>query len=125
MYTPAVRSTRRSIAVLLALAIAWTALWPLVSSLHLVAATEAMPLCHQAGMQVTPDMPAPVDPGTGERKQHCPLCIMAFLVAFMPPVVPASPPDGLVAAALAMPDSAPRLAAEYSLPQSRAPPFAS
>jgi hypothetical protein len=72
---------RRLVATFATLAVAWTALWPLVSSVHAVAFADAMPLCHQAGMQVAPDE-APSNDTTGAprpAKQHCPLCIMAFL----------------------------------------------
>ena len=117
---------RRLVAATAALAVAWTALWPLVTSAERVVAGEAMPLCHQAGMQVEPgSVPMDPAPGSGERKQHCPLCVMAFLAAFSPPVVPASPPPALAGATVAMPDSGPRLAADFSLPQSRAPPVRS
>jgi len=117
----------RYVAAFTALAIAWTALWPLVSSAWMVANNEAMPLCHQAGMQVTPDM-APADPvdshGPPARKQHCPLCVMVFLAAFSPPVVAPAPPHFDR-------DSAPgphwatlRAGVEIQLPESRAPPVA-
>jgi hypothetical protein len=50
---------RRLIALLTTLAVAWTALWPLVSSARVLLGSEATPLCHQAGMQVDPgEMPA-------------------------------------------------------------------
>ena len=85
------RASRRRLALATLLAVAWTALWPLVTSAKLLAAGENMPLCHQAGMQVSPDQ-APMQPAdNGERKQHCPLCIMAFFVAFTPPAEVAAP----------------------------------
>lgn len=118
----------RIVALATVIAVAWTALWPLVSSAWLVASNEAMPLCHQAGMQVTPDMAPPEVPETpghpAGAKQHCPLCIMAFLAAFEPPVV-APAPQHLDR------DSAPgpywatlRGSVEIQLPESRAPPVA-
>ena len=77
-------SYRRLIAAATALSIAWTALWPLVSAAHSMAADEAVPLCHQAGMQVAPDMAPMQAPGAPKQsKQHCPLCVMAFLAAFL------------------------------------------
>jgi hypothetical protein len=122
-------SRPRIVALVTTLAVAWTALWPLVSSAWLLANDEAMPLCHQAGMQVTADMPSPPSepgsPGSPARsKQHCPLCIMAFLAAFEPPVVAPAPvhldrdsAPGPYWAAL-------RAAVEVQLPESRAPPLA-
>jgi hypothetical protein len=117
----------RIVAALTALAIAWTALWPLVSSAWMVANDEAMPLCHQAGMQVTPDMaPADADsPGPTKRsKQHCPLCVMAFLAAFSPPVVAPAPPHLHRDTAQGPYWATLRAGVEIQLPQSRAPPVA-
>ena len=84
---------RRPVATIAALAVAWTALWPLVTSAQRVAAGEAMPLCHQAGMQVEPGS-APRDPSSapGEFKLHCPLCVMAFYAGTAPPVIAPTPP---------------------------------
>ena len=113
---------RRMIAFLTTLAVAWTALWPLVSSAHALWTEEPVMLCHQAGMQVTPgEMPMrPTAPG--EPVQHCPLCIMAFYGGFTVPPQPAasiffvvSPIQDAYFASLASP--APKL-----LPPSRAPP---
>lgn len=114
---------RRILALLTAVAVAWTALWPLVSSAHALAMSEEMPLCHQAGTQVAPGL-APMSPDApGEPRQHCPLCVMAFLAAFAPePVVAADHarhlPDDL-------PESRPSTAFDLSLqlPPSRAPPI--
>ena len=79
----AMRQARRLVSLFAIAAIAWTALWPLVSSLEASLASEATPLCHMAGMEV-PIGEAPANPAApGERgKTHCPLCIMAFHVAF-------------------------------------------
>jgi hypothetical protein len=85
-------STRRAFAAIVLACLAWTALWPLVSSAHALVTSEAMPLCHQAGMQVGLDEPVmdPASPSPQPGKQHCPLCIMGFLaVATTVPVVPA------------------------------------
>jgi hypothetical protein len=81
---------RRLVAIVTAITVAWTALWPLVSSARLLAADEEMMLCHQAGTQVDP-AEAPRPPGLpAEGKQHCPLCVMAFLAAFAEaPLAPA------------------------------------
>ena len=116
--------SRRLVALATALSVAWTALWPLVSSAHLMGANEPMPLCHQAGMQVSPDMPAPVDPAAPkETKQHCPLCVMAFLVAFQAPaMVPA--PNELAGGVATDAYWAPLPAGiAVHLPPSRAPPL--
>jgi len=120
-------SRRRLVALATTVAIAWTALWPLVSSAPFLAAGEAMPLCHMAGMQVSPDQ-APMDesqPGAPQEKgkQHCPLCIMVFLAAVTPPVV-APTPSLLESDAAPQPYWAPpRSGVETQLPQSRAPPL--
>jgi hypothetical protein len=114
---------RRLVALATALAVLWTALWPLVSSAHSLGAEEPMPLCHQAGMQVSPDIPAPADPRSPkEAKQHCPLCVMAFFVAFQaPPLVAAPAPLERAGRVLAYFAPAPDGIAVH-LPQSRAPP---
>ena len=117
---------RRLAAALATLAVAWTALWPLIGAAHMLAFADAVPLCHQAGMQVAADEPAD-EPGAAPAapqpaKQHCPLCIMAFLA--MP-----SSPDVVAADRIAPVD----LAREFRdvvhpanlstrLPESRAPP---
>jgi hypothetical protein len=86
------RMNRRLSAASTLLAVLWTALWPLVTSVHARAMAEEMPLCHQAGMVVAADE-APVDPASPSpqpAKQHCPLCIMGFLaMAAHMAVVPA------------------------------------
>ena len=117
-------SRRRLIALATALCVAWTSLWPLVSSAHLLVADESVPLCHQAGMQVAPGM-APMQPGAPkEAKQHCPLCLMAFLAAFSLPVVASTPPqlDSGIASPVHWAPLPPGI--EVQLPQSRAPPVA-
>jgi hypothetical protein len=84
-------SRRRFVALLALLAVGWTALWPLVAVAHASAASQPMPLCHQAGgmvpMDEAPTMPAGPD---GKPKQHCPLCIMAFYCGFS--TAPQAPP---------------------------------
>lgn len=116
---------RRIVCLLTTLSVAWTALWPLVSSAHALWANEGMPLCHQAGMQVAPDeMPmqeaAPGVPAA--PKQHCPLCIMAFYAGFAP-AAEVAPPQFFTTAphrdAVSVP--APQRFAQY-VPPSRAPP---
>ena len=105
-------------------AVFWTALWPLVSSLHASLAAEEMPLCHQAGGAVMPGE-APRDAGDGapsKRTQHCPLCLMAFLDAGSPP--PRAPAPGLavVDALRPAPRADGRQDLQLHLPPSRAPP---
>ncbi|HUP98372.1 MAG TPA: DUF2946 family protein [Usitatibacter sp.] len=116
------RILRRLTAPLAIVAVTWTALWPLVSTARLAATDQAMPLCHQAGTQVSPDQ-APMDPGApAEGKQHCPLCIMAFFVAHAAPVT------GPIASATAVTQADGSFWAttpagiHTRTPQSRAPP---
>lgn len=107
---------RRLIALLTTLAVAWTALWPLVSSARALLGHEPVMLCHQAGMQVDPSAPAP------QGKPHCPLCIMAFYGAFTPAV--AVPPAFFCVECVAAQPYCSPLAANVAvhLPQGRAPP---
>ena len=117
------RMPRRLVAITTALAVAWTALWPLVSSAKLIASGEAMPLCHQAGMQVDPSV-SPEEQGSHPKqpKQHCPLCVMAFFAGKSMPVV-ALPPPQLAGIAASQPHCAALPSGiEVALPQSRAPP---
>ncbi|MGZ5113874.1 MAG: DUF2946 family protein [Usitatibacter sp.] len=109
---------RRLIALLTTLAVAWTALWPLVSSARALASSEPMALCHQAGMQVDPGE-APAQEG----KQHCPLCIMAFYGAFSPSV--SIPPLQFSVGSVSLDAYCTPLAADVAvhLPQGRAPPL--
>jgi hypothetical protein len=83
---------RRFVALCALLAVAWVALWPLITTAQSLAFADAVPLCHQAGMQVGMGEPV-MDPAEGSPqpgKQHCPLCIMAFLaMAPAPSLVPA------------------------------------
>ena len=114
---------RRLVAFTAALAVAWTALWPLMSSAKLIASGEAMPLCHQAGMMVDPSVsPEEQGPHPKDAKQHCPLCIMAFYTGTSMPLLPPAPTHL---------DGAPPVEAhcapipggtETPLPPSRAPP---
>jgi hypothetical protein len=114
---------RRLVALTAAFAVAWTALWPLVSSARVMAEGEAMPLCHQAGMMVDPSV-SPQEQGQhpGETKQHCPLCIMAFYTGTsMPVLVPA--PAEFAGIATVGPHCAPLPGGiETPFPPSRAPP---
>lgn len=115
---------RRGVALAATFAVLATALWPLVSSWAAQMRHEAVPLCHQAGMQVAADsMPTPASPeDESVPRSHCPLCVLVFFAAFAPTVAP--PPH--VATVLAIVQQpAPALAAHRStviLPGSRAPP---
>lgn len=115
---------RPLVALATLLAVLGTALWPLVASLRDAAAGEAMPLCHQAGLQVDPaSAPLPGEDGQlPVRKTHCPLCVMVFVAAFGPsPAAPAF-------VALRLGNTPVTLATplqrrfEVALPQGRAPP---
>ena len=116
-------SRRQFIALLAILAVAWTALWPLVSSVEAKIAGEDMPLCHQAGMQVAPgDMPHRPDGVPEKGKTHCPLCIMAFYASFAAPVAePQFHFVGLVETRDAYFAPLRHRVASY-IPESRAPP---
>jgi len=110
-------SRRRIVSFLALLAVAWTALWPLVTSLEAKVAGEEMPLCHQAGMQVDPNQ-APTEKG----KVHCPLCVMAFYAAFDGPIV--EPEFHLIGRAVSLDTYFAPLTHRVAihLPESRAPP---
>jgi hypothetical protein len=117
---------RRPIALLAAFAVLATALWPLVSSWAADLRHEAVPLCHQAGMQVAADsMPMPASPEDKSAPQsHCPLCVLVFFAAFSPSLAP--PP--YVAIVLPGVQQPPPVVARprptVILPGSRAPPIA-
>ena len=121
---------RRIVALLALFGVAWATLWPLVSAAHAQAAGEAMPLCHMAGMMVMPDdmAPGPEAPdasGTPARKHggtHCPLCIMAFYVAFQAPIVAAPFTFSTGFVTLGTYCSPLPFGIEVALPESRAPP---
>jgi len=118
---------RRRIAALAAFAVLATALWPLATSLGYAANDEAMPLCHMAGMMVdpaqAPAQDAPTAPGHEGSGTHCPLCIMAFYVAFH--ATPEAPPFTFSTAFVTLPThcAAMPFGIEVQLPGSRAPPF--
>lgn len=121
---------RRPVAIATALVVAWTALWPLVSSARALLAHQEVVLCHQAGSMVgMGEAPMPMEqPGAPEHGKkeggtHCPLCIMAFYGSAAQPI--AMPP--LQFPTLSVCNriySAPRPAnLEVLLPPSRAPPL--
>ena len=119
---------RRGIAILATLAVLATALWPLVTSLTAAAAGEAVPLCHQAGMQVAADsMPMPMgdeqEPATPvPARSHCPLCVLVFFAAFSPTL--AAPPFTPFTLGTVEPAAPAPLQRRFAvhLPESRAPP---
>lgn len=116
---------RRLVAVVALLAIAWTSLWPLVSAARAAMTSEAMPLCHQAGMMVAMDEAPAQDSGSPAHpppRFHCPLCVMAFYAGFAPQVHVEPPVFRCMATfgdahCAATPDDV-----SLALPQSRAPP---
>ena len=119
-------SRRRLAALLALLAIAWTSLWPLVSAAHAAMGSEAMPLCHQAGMMVAMDEAPVQDSGPPahhpQPRFHCPLCVMAFYAGFAPRVHVVPPVFRCVVAfgdahCAPTPDDF-----SLALPRSRAPP---
>jgi hypothetical protein len=120
------RTRRRIVALIALVGVAWAALWPAVSAAHAEMAHEAMPLCHMAGMMVDPADTLPHDgpaaPGDEGGRTHCPLCIMAFFVAFhrAPEPPPFTFSTGFVT--LETHCAAKPCGLEVRLPQSRAPP---
>jgi hypothetical protein len=122
---------RRSVAIATALVVAWTALWPLVSSARALLAHQEIRLCHQAGSMVGMDeMPMPMDPARKDAAPgknggtHCPLCVMAFYGSAAQPI--AVPPLQFhTLSACNRIYSAPLPAnLAVPLPPSRAPPLA-
>jgi Protein of unknown function (DUF2946). len=114
---------RRNTAIATLLCVVWTALWPVVASAHALALGDSMPLCHQAGMQVGADEPSTDDTKAPQPgKQHCPLCIMAFLAMPSAPTLVA--PDRLAPLDLSRGIREAVRPADLSarLPESRAPP---
>ena len=121
----AMRAARRLVACLAIGAVTWTALWPLASSLEASMASEAMTLCHQAGMEVALGEAPTKSTVPGERgKTHCPLCIMAFYVAFAAAVPVPQFVFSTVVVARDRHDAPLFSRFESPLPPSRAPPLA-
>jgi hypothetical protein len=116
---------RRALAAIVLLATAWTALWPLVSAAHARMASEAIPLCHQAGMVVAMDEPVqdPALPGHPQPRFHCPLCVMAFYGAYTPSLHVEPPLFRCVVAFGEAHCAATPEDVSLALPQSRAPPL--
>ncbi|HET9577224.1 MAG TPA: DUF2946 family protein [Usitatibacter sp.] len=115
---------RRIVALCALLAVAWTALWPLIASAHALAFAESMPLCHQAGMQVGADEASNDETPAAPQspKQHCPLCIMAFFA--MPAATAIVAADRIAPVDLSSDFRSAASPADLTarLPESRAPP---
>jgi hypothetical protein len=114
---------RRLPALLAAIAVAWAALLPAVSSARSALIGEVVPLCHQAGTQVPMDgMPDQTGAPEGSPKVHCPLCIMAFYAGFSPAI--AVPPFFFSSCSVTLDAYCAPLPSgtDVRLPQSRAPP---
>jgi hypothetical protein len=83
------RTSRRVFALVAAFAVAFGALWPLVSAAR--PASERIPsfICTQSGFQ-HPEAPGDVD----ESRFHCPLCVASMDSALpeLPPLVTSPPP---------------------------------
>jgi len=76
-----VRSRRRLFATIAALAVAFGALWPLVSQAHFGPKPIPSFICAQSGFH--PDAPLP-----HEDRNHCPLCVVGADAT--PPTLPAA-----------------------------------
>ncbi len=121
---------RRRIVTWIALvAVGWVTLWPAVAEMHASMAGEAVPLCHQAGSMVMPDMPdmkgMPAAPQDDRGRTHCPLCIMAFFAA-LPPALHVPQADYYTHAVARDSHCAPMpYGLEVRIPPGRAPPASS
>jgi hypothetical protein len=120
---------RRSVALLALFAVGWVTLWPVVAAGHAAATGAAMPLCHQAGSMVMPDMPdmpeMPAAPQDDRGRTHCPLCIMAFFAA-LPPALHVPQADYYTCAVARDRHCAPMpYGLEVRIPPGRAPPASS
>jgi len=124
--------SRRIVALIALLAVGWATLWPVVAAAHAAATGAAMPLCHQAGSMVMPDMPdmpgmpgMPSAPRDDRGRTHCPLCIMAFFAA-LPPALHIPQADYYTYAVVRDRHCAPMpYGLEVRIPPGRAPPASS
>jgi hypothetical protein len=114
------RADRRLFALIAIFAIAWGALWPLVSAARPKSPEIPSFICTQAGFQISHESPAA--PDDAHAKFHCPLCI-----ASVDGTLPASQPSPSWVLSAAAPRITPfvtsvhpRIAARP--PPSRAPP---
>ncbi|MGZ5084301.1 MAG: DUF2946 family protein [Usitatibacter sp.] len=111
------KSSRRIFALVAAFAVAFGALWPLVSAAR--PGPPPMPnlICTQGGFQHAPAAPADHD-----EKSHCPLCVVSMDSAL--PVIPAGAAAALAPSMCAIPT--PRRSLHALLlarpPPARAPP---
>ena len=111
---------KRLFALVAAFAVAWGALWPLVSAAG--PKTPRIPnfICTQGGSHVPSEVPA--SPGDLHDKFHCPLCVMAG-DAPAPAVAPYHSWMLAVDTRVAAPfDSTPHPSFDPRPPPSRAPP---
>jgi hypothetical protein len=116
-----VTSHRRLLALAAIFAIAWGALWPLVSAAR--PRSPAIPnfICSQSGFR--DGHPLPAAPRDSQDKFHCPLCVVTVEATL--PVLPAGPSWIPVSSAplAALAPTAPRACFEVRPPPSRAPPL--
>jgi hypothetical protein len=122
-------SGRRIVALITLMALGWVTLWPAVAAAHAAATGGVVPLCHQAGSMVMPDMPdmpdMPAAPRDDRGRTHCPLCIMAFFAA-LPPALHVPRCDYYTYAVVRDRHCAPMpYGLEVRTPQGRAPPDSS
>jgi hypothetical protein len=116
--------SRRLVALIGAFAVAFGALWPLVSAAR-PRPPAAIPsfICTQSGFQVP--HAAPSSPGDAHDKFHCPLCLVTVEAT-----LPLVPPSLTWAMSSEAPLDAPGVSTLHSLfrarpPPSRAPPVRS
>ncbi len=114
-------TSRRLVALLATFAVAFGALWPLVSVA--LPKSPAIPnfICSQSGF--TGGHAVPATPGDSQDKFHCPLCVVTVEATL--PVLPPAPSWSLVSSAPpeAVAATAPRACFEARPPPSRAPPL--
>jgi hypothetical protein len=118
-----VRKRQRLFALAAILAIAWGALWPLVSTAQLKSPAIPSFICTQSGFQEAPH--APTAPDGSHEGFHCPLCVMtadAALPALAPTMTWMLPARVVRIGPFVAPHS-PRPVAQP--PPSRAPPVLS
>lgn len=114
---------RAAIALLTAITVLGTTLWPLMGTARKAWTGGMQFICHQAGTQVdAASSPRPMPGQPDERREHCPLCILAFFGARNEALSVVAPAFVAThATSLAFRRGAERHA-EIVLPQGRAPP---
>ena len=103
---------RRLFALIAVLAVAWGALWPLVSAARPKSAGIPSFICTQSGVQQHPGLP-----GSAGDDFHCPLCIASAdgVVPVVPALHAALELNGVAV-------TAPRVTAPHHLFSARPPP---